>query len=447
MASAGDVPDSLAGVILPVPPSGRTPGTNNGPVSSSSSSDRSPLSSRVYREVVKEFPLTSEPSEPELLGLWRAELGRAVLTGKDRERLELADQGLNRDGSSTPPGPGSAWFARLSRLPLALVRQPDQEYDPRVCAPVIRWPAEDQYPFDVIRVWDSFAGESSAESAVSRPPAPDKAYIAIQPPFLGTPLSASASPTNLAERRARLKGFLVSCHQQDFWRINPSERAKMYPRTPAFWFNLDMEVPTGFAVPGSPFLWYCLDALLEAGSNYSSIPFAIYFSEVALLVAVHWVEECRLGNRFWLLPQALMVWVTRLPVDFLSTGQPDHAPLLRAMHELYGKLPRGTGGAGPSTSPSIMNPHASLSRPHPATSVQVLPEGLRPLRYDGNYPASNKAIIGREESRLVQSMIGDLDYDIVNYPIEGLVVALAGTLAQTVAATYDLAATARASLA
>eukprot|EP00170_Pyropia_yezoensis_P002165 contig_9112_g2169 len=66
----------------------------------------------------------------------------------------------------------------------------------------------------------------------------------------------------------------------------------------------------------------------------------MYTSEMTVLAATHLLHEVLVSNRFWLLPDLMMVWiVNKLTVDFLFSQDEEYKELFQAMIDFRRQLP------------------------------------------------------------------------------------------------------------
>lgn len=148
------------------------------------------------------------------------------------------------------------------------------------------------------------------------------------------------SPTReQREPRGRQRDFIVSCSYQKFWKLDKVNRAAYYPKVVPQ--EHEVEIPVGFEPSRNPFTWYFLDALTQATikSFFHSIPYVMYTSEMAVLVAIHWLHEVMVSNRLWIFSDMMMVWIVEnLNVDFLCSQDAEYKELFQAMTDFRRQL-------------------------------------------------------------------------------------------------------------
>lgn len=265
-----------------------------------------------YREVVENLFLAD--TDDARRDIWHKEVQRGCLAAFDQGRLVATDRVVQPRDRSTA-GERAAWYARIRELPAAIPLDPTKK-DLRVSASVLRCPEEASYMRRAMSVWDGLL-----KTGRGGLPVPGPRYVAMKPPFLLQSFTRAHSTRFQSERRARVKGMIISHNHQEFWKQDEAARMCYYPQVAPDTYRV--EPPKGFASAAVPFAWYFLDALLHAsGQNrWDSIPYAMMRSEQAVLAAAYWYQDCRNRAVFWILPE-MLVWHLRdqLTTSFLASG-------------------------------------------------------------------------------------------------------------------------------
>lgn len=154
-----------------------------------------------YREFV-DHPLLKDADNTRR-DVWRKKVERGCLSALEKNRFMAADLVIQpRDESLA--GVGAACYARIQELPAAIALELGKT-DIGVSASVLRWPEEMSYLRRALGVWDEHLKVERGDLVL-----PGPRYVALKPFFLLRNYSGAHGQRVQGERRARIKGMVIS---------------------------------------------------------------------------------------------------------------------------------------------------------------------------------------------------------------------------------------------
>ena len=277
---------------------------------------------------------------PDLATCWAREQRRAFSTSLDTAALLSADSGAGEVANANPRptfgaerapcAPGSASATCIYGFPDCLIRDPAVKYDSIILEPVVRAPVEDEYPG-----W--LAATVSRFKALAAPPAyPNVLYMPILGPYVHwLPIPPPFYHAN-TEPRARLRGFLISWKDQEFWLLPPVMRTQPLAAVPT-WFA-QMEAPIGITTGGSLVAYYARDEIYRSCRDAHSVTMAIRVTEYFVMACTRSYEEAR-DCRFWSFSDAVFGWVKQLMPEELAGDDTEALGFFQALLALRATRP------------------------------------------------------------------------------------------------------------